>query len=153
MRFVGFTRSVLSLHLSLRRCGGSEIKMKSIVLACAALFCATAANADEVWTCSYEPLSSQSVTAEPKFLRFRLSPDGLIETTHGDHYRIVENNDYGLIATLPIATIKPGQNVPTVGAATVAINWGTQEFWLAKGSPGQLDPDIHPPVHGKCLKD
>jgi hypothetical protein len=153
MRFIGFFRSVLSLHLSLSTCAGAEIKMKSLALAYAALFCATAANAEEVWTCSYAPLSSQSVSAEPKFLRFQLSPDGLIETTHGDHYRIVENNDYGLIATLPISTIEPGQNVPTVGAAIVVINRGTQEFWLAKGSPGQFDPDIHPPVHGKCLKD
>jgi hypothetical protein len=152
MGFIGFAHSILSRSLSLSTCAGAEIMMKSLALACAVLFFATAANANEVWTCSYAPLSSQSVTAEPKFLRFELSPDGLIETTHGDHYRVVENNVYGLIATLPISTIEQGKNTPTVGATTVVINRGTQEFWLAKGYPGQLDPDIHPPVHGKCLK-
>lgn len=127
--------------------------MKSLALACVALCCATIANAEEMWTCSYAPLSSQSVTTDPKFLRFQLSPDGLVETTQAHHFQIVENNDYGLIATRPISTIEQGQSTPTVGATTVVINRGTQEFWLAKGSPGQFDPAIDPPIHGRCLKN
>jgi hypothetical protein len=121
--------------------------MRSLIISLLLTFiCATSASA-EGWTCTY--LFSSGV--QPTLIQFELSPPDLINTKLHEHYRILQNNDYGLVAVSSIAEIEQGKQQPTVGAATVVIDKGTGEFWLATAIAGQPS-DVNQPVHGTCLK-
>jgi len=126
--------------------------MKYLIVAITLLACATSARAadrwTERWTCTYPDL-----VAKPVSLSFELSPPELVETSvFHEHYRILENNDYGVVAVSSISKIELGHTQPTVGATTVVINKGTGEFWLAPAISGQ--PAImNQPVRGNCLKN
>jgi hypothetical protein len=56
-----------------------------------------------------------------KHQRRGLVPD-LIDTSSQDHYRILQNNDYGLVATLAVSGFQEGQKDPAVGAVSIVIN-------------------------------
>jgi hypothetical protein len=60
------------------------------------------------------------VTKSPRNL---LTPAG-----QGTHYRILQNNDYGLVATFSVSGIIDGAKDPYVGATSVLINKMTGEF-------------------------
>jgi hypothetical protein len=102
-----------------------------VVLAISATSVA-AAPAQEAWNCNYSgPLSTG-----PTAIRFQISGERLIEGQFRDGYRIVQNNEYGLIATLAISQAEKDQQQPTVGAVTVVINKGTGSFGLPRSWPG-----------------
>ena len=126
--------------------------MKYLVVAITLLACETLARAadrwTERWTCTYADL-----VAKPVLLSFELSPPELVETSvFHEHYRILQNNDYGVVAVASISKIEQGHALPTVGATTVVINKGTGEFWLATAIAGQ-PAAMNQPVHGNCLKN
>jgi hypothetical protein len=126
--------------------------MKYLIVAITLLACANPARAverwEEYWTCTYADAS-----AKPVSLNFELSPPELVETASFHvHYRILQNNDYGVVAASSISEIEPGHTQPTVGAVTVVINKGTGEFWLATTIAGQ-SAAAHQPVHGNCRKN
>jgi hypothetical protein len=103
------------------------------------------AHAEEIWTCNYSgPLST-----EPTLIRFQVSGTTLIEAQFQDRYRILENNEYGLVATL--ADSKVEKDHVTVDAFTVVINKGTGEFWLATAIAGAYNTLNHS-VGGICRK-
>ena len=136
--------------------------MKLLIVGLAALACATSAEAAEVWTRSYNYSLIGSETggqSTPMFLRFELSPPDLIQTappflgSHAqDHYRILQNSAYGIVATFSFSEIEAGQKNPTIGAYTVVIDKGSGEFWWSMAIIGQ-PAIVNQPVHGKCLKD
>ena len=125
--------------------------MKYLIVAITLLAYATPAAAErwiERWACTYVDL-----VGKPVLLSFELSPPELVETAlFHEHYRILQNNDYGVVAASSISIIHPGDTQPTVGAVTVVINKGTGEFWLATTIAGQ-PAAAHEPVHGNCLKN
>jgi hypothetical protein len=123
--------------------------MKSLIVAAGVIAYATSAQA-EAWTCSYILDGSK----EPVLHRFELSPPDLIETKYNEHYRVLQNNSYGLVATEAISGIEEGQQKATVGAHTVVINKETGEFrWhmLITGTSTAYDA-LNTPVKGKCIK-
>lgn len=126
--------------------------MKYLIVAITFLACANPARAaerwEEHWTCTYADDG-----AKPVSLSFELSPPELVETAlFHEHYRILQNNDYGVVAASSISIIQPGDTQPTVGVVTVIINKGTGEFWLATTIAGQ-SAAAHQPVHGNCRKN
>jgi hypothetical protein len=69
-----------------------------------------------------------------------------------DGYRILRNNEYGLVAAFAIAQIEKDQQQPTVGAFTVVIDKGTGEVWLSTIMAGQSSV-VNQSVNGTCLRD
>ena len=120
---------------------------KSLLFALGLLACATSAEAAEVWTCTY--------TDEGSLVRFAVSPPDLIDGNTHEHYRILQNNDYGLVATLSVSGIQEWQkagNSPAVGAVSIVVNKGTGEFWWNNTFAGAA-PIPNGSAHGQCLKD
>jgi hypothetical protein len=70
------------------------------------------------------------------------------------HYRLLQNNEYGLVATYAFSRIENGQVKPTVGASTIIINKATEEFRWEEAATG-YDPwqGLNAPVKGKCIED
>jgi hypothetical protein len=135
--------------------------MRLAIAAAAFLTLATSAEA-ETWTCSYTHywtpyVGQQSAPKSPTFLRFELSPPDLIDTSPsplvvGRRYRILQNNEYGLVAALSISEIEEGQKDPTVGAVTVMIKKDTGDFWLGVAFLAEKAGPSVSTVQGKCLK-
>lgn len=119
-------------------------KMRYLLVAITLLALSTSARAADSWTCTYTLQNDK-----PEFLHFALSPPDLVETALYGHYRILENNNYGVIAASSISEIKQGEVSPTVGAITVVINKGSGEFWMASAIAG-VDAAVNQPVHGQC---
>jgi hypothetical protein len=90
--------------------------------------------------------------SDPVLTRFEVSPPDLIDAKHHHHYRILQNNDFGLVAASSIAEIEEGQKGPTVGAYTVVINKGTGEFWLGTTIAGQAADAPSPPEKRRAPK-
>jgi hypothetical protein len=129
--------------------------MKSLILAALVLACATPAKAAEVWTCTYTYLVGlvTPTVSDPTLVRFEVSPSGLIETTSRDQYRILQNNEYGLVATVSWSEMQEGLDGAVVGARTLVVNKGTGEFWWSMTAGGGGQPAIVNQLHGTCLKD
>lgn len=83
-------------------------------------------------------------------IRFQVAGTRLIEGQFQDGYRILQNNEYGLVATFAISEVEKDQQQPTVGAFTVVINKGTGEFWLATVMAGQSSA-VNQSVSGTCI--
>jgi hypothetical protein len=119
--------------------------MKLFISAVALFWSATSAMAAEGWTCTYvAPIDNK-----PTVVSYQLSPPYLIDEKFHDQYRILQNNDYGIVAALSISEIEQGHTKPTVGAITVVINKKTGEFWLATTIAGQAAV-VNQPLHGEC---
>lgn len=116
-------------------------------LALLCLLVPASAQASDVWTCTYTVEGS-----EPVLARFEvLPPDVVVEDGENkDHYRILQNNEYGLVATLSVSEWRGG--APSVGAVSIVINKGTGEFWWDNIFAGK--PLIrNGSSHGTCLKN
>jgi hypothetical protein len=87
-------------------------------------------------------------------IRFEVAPPDLVDTSTQEHCRILQNNEFGLVATLSISEIEEGRQSPTVGAVSIAIDKGTGEFWwdttIATSASRVADNGA---ARGKCLKD
>jgi hypothetical protein len=127
--------------------------MRLPIMVLALLSCGTCAEAGEAWTCSYP---SQGVVG---LSRLELAPPDLIDKDTQEHYRILENNAHGLVATQSVSRERPEWNWqwkpgdgPAVGAASVVINKETGEFrwgWMFTGG-GRVPNEM---THGRCRKD
>jgi hypothetical protein len=122
--------------------------MKAFLVTAVLVAGTTGAEASEAWTCSY----SLSADSEPLIIRFEMSPPDLIDTSSQDHYRILQNNDYGLVATLAVSGFQEGQKDPAVGAVSIVINKSTGEFWWDNTFAGTARIP-NGSSHGKCQKD
>ena len=82
--------------------------------------------------------------------RFEVVPPDVIDTGSKEHYRILQNNDYGMVATLGVSKVEADQ--PVVGAASIVINKGTGEFWWNNifAGPARVSNGS---AHGKCRKE
>jgi hypothetical protein len=127
---------------------------KSLVLVAALITFASPAAAIEVWTCTYTYQSRAVVpTQTPRELvRFQVSPPDLIDSAKSEHYRILQNNDYGMVATKSWSEVQNGLKGPVVGARTVVIDEGTGEFWRAMTSVSAQAAMVEQ-INGTCLKD
>ena len=73
---------------------------------------------------------------EPLLHRFLVSRNELIEAKTNERYVLLQNNEYGLIATYAFSGIEDGQVKPRVGATTIIINKATQEFRWEEATTG-----------------
>jgi hypothetical protein len=108
-----------------------------LILAAASLACAASADAADAWTCTY-PFINDRVQSDNAFVRFEIATPDLIQikaptnlvlpTPQGAHYRILQNNDYGLVATFSISGIEEGGMDRYVGALS---KMAALMHWLA----------------------
>jgi hypothetical protein len=128
---------------------------KSLVLVAVLIAFASPAEATEVWTCTYTSQNRAFVPThtDPERVRFEVSPPDLIDTGNHEHYRILQNNDYGLVATTSWSEAQNGLKSPVVGARTVVVDKGTGEFWWAMTSVSGAQVALVYQLNGKCLKD
>jgi hypothetical protein len=137
-------RVLLALHMSL---------FAGMVLALTTI----SAKATDAWTCSYV---LPTLSKDPILRRYELSPPDLIQTKPAapgsDHYHIVQNNDYGLIATQALSEMPSYTNKPLVSASTLVINKSTgdfAEFSVAPGLSIRGEKSLRLEWEGTCLKD
>jgi hypothetical protein len=124
-----------------------------IVVALLFVLAATTAARAEAWTCSYVLEGFK----EAFLHRFLILGNELVEAKTNDRYRLLQNNEYGLVATYAISEIEEGQKKPTVGVIAIIINKTTGEFMWENAILG-YDPSLNSlkldtPVKGKCIKD
>jgi hypothetical protein len=131
------------------------------------LACATSADAAEFWTCPRHGIAIESMK------RFTVSaPDTLDETVKlpaslsvwntaaPDHYRIVQNDDYQLVATR-LVYMMTSEGVSSgekkLAVVTVAINKMTGEYAFADFNVSESDARAEGTMdqveHGRCFKD
>jgi hypothetical protein len=116
--------------------------IKPLLMGLALLACAASAEAAEVWNCTYVHGISEAV-----LVRFEVSPPDLIDTGTQERYRILQNNEHSLIATISISRNQEGQRESAIGALSLEINKATGEFWWKNTFAGVAR------AHGKCRKD
>jgi hypothetical protein len=106
---------------------------------------------EEIWTCTYPGFSQDR---RPVIRRYRQQGEFLVvQDQWREEYRILQNNQFGIVASSSISKIETNQNKtePSIGARTLIINKRTDEFlW----SILYLDePDrVNAPVHGACIR-
>ena len=107
----------------------------------------TAARAGDVWTCTWPGFTDDH---RPVVARFKVQGDYLVEDDPlQGSYRILQNNENALIATLGSAAIPPGREKLTILSRTFLIDKSTGELvWanLALGDPNA----VNKPVRGTC---
>jgi hypothetical protein len=131
------------------------VMTKLLVLVAVTIAFVSPAKAIEVWTCTYTKQTRAVVATntDTELVRFEVSPPDLIDTGNHEHYRILQNNDYGLVATTSWSKVKSGLKSPVVGARTVVVDKGTGEFWWAMTSVSGKVAALAYHISGKCLKD
>jgi hypothetical protein len=110
----------------------------------------TCASADEIWTCTYPGFSQDR---RPVIQRYRQQGD-ILDVDQGswrEEYRMLENNQFGLVASSSISKIEPNQSEPSIGARTIVINKRTGEFLWSNLFLGEPDR-VNSPVHGTCIR-
>ena len=98
--------------------------MTRIIVALVIVFAAVNGAWAEAWTCTY----MMEGLKEPFLQRFLVAGNDLIDPKTTDHYSLLQNNEYGLVATNAFAEILRSEAGPTVGAFTIIINKTTGEF-------------------------
>ena len=128
---------------------------KSLLLVAALIAFASRAEAMEVWSCTYTTLTRAVVPShtDPELVRFEVSPPDLINSANHEQYRILQNNDYGLVATTSWSEVQSGLKSPVVGARTVVVDKGTGEFWWAMTSVSGTQVALAYQINGQCLKE
>jgi hypothetical protein len=116
------------------------VKTLSLTVAIAYCACAGAARADETWICAAQGTGKD---ATPSMTRYRvqgdiLKSDGWEEFINGAPYRIVENNQYGLVAVAPVAgPAKEQEKQAEIGAVTILIDKITGHFSSVRARLGR----------------
>ena len=137
--------------------------IRAFLVTAVVVACATPADAAEIWTCPRHGSAIESMK------RFTVSaPDTLNETdifprsgqTGPDHYRIVQNDGYQLVATrLLYMMTREGvaSGVQKLAIVTVAINKMTGEYAFAdfnvSESDARADGTVDSVEHGQCFKE
>jgi hypothetical protein len=126
--------------------------MTALAISSAALcWSCSPVRAAEVWTCTYPGFSRDQRPAGPVIARYREADGFLIEEEFQTKYRILESNQYGVIAVWSISEIEPSNERPSIGAMTIVINKATGEYLRSNTILDQPDK-VNGPTHGKCLR-
>jgi hypothetical protein len=129
--------------------GGGGLGVRIIAALVFVVAAASKAQA-EAWTCT----GVMEGLKEAFLRRFVVLKTEVIEAKTNEHYWLLQNNEYGLIATSSISEIEQGQDKPTVGASTIVIDKTTNEFrWetIIMGVAPLVGANT--PVRGKCIGD
>jgi hypothetical protein len=110
------------------------------------LTCGLSASAAETWTCSYKDFSDDRRTVTERFVEI----DGyMVQAKYGTKYRILENNEHGLVAVWSTSWLERG--TPNVGSYTIVISkktgvFLTSETLIGANAIGRVSP-------GTCQKN
>jgi hypothetical protein len=131
------------------RYGSMPISRTALLLACSILgFAVPSIAADQQrWTCTWPGFSADRA---PVIVRFSRDQNDLVESDFGLHYRILQDNDFGLIAVWSIAEIEHGHAEPSIGTMTLVIN--KKSGALVRANALLDEPDaVNQPTHGRCI--
>jgi hypothetical protein len=67
-------------------------------------------------------------------------------------YRLLQNNEYGVVAVSSISEIEKDQVKATIGGTLVVIDKATGEFWWSTTMAHPPLVGLNQPVQGKCQK-
>jgi hypothetical protein len=105
-----------------------------------------AAFAQSVWTCTFQGYGNDN---KPVIKRFRVvGADVVVDDQFQQHYQIVQNNAYGLVAEWSISAIEPDNHSPSVGEFLIVINKQTNEFKAVTVTMGEQN---YAPRVGTCI--
>jgi hypothetical protein len=104
------------------------------------------AMADENWVCTYQ---NPSDIQKPLIARYVIKNGELVGNKANDSYRILQNTQYGIVATSSISDFDPSQGVVTIGASTVLINKKTGDAIVIISMLGEASSEH---IRGKCTK-
>jgi hypothetical protein len=105
-----------------------------------------AAFAQTVWTCTWA--AGYGTGSKPVISRFRVVGGEVVDDKWQQHYRILQDNTYSLVAAWSISEIEPHNRRPSVGAFIIVIDKQTNEFKVV--SVGIREPDYAPST-GTCI--
>src|SRR5215471_1254807 len=97
----------------------------SVLLWLASLSVLESVQAADVWICTYPGFTADR---RPVIVRFKEQDGFMVEEEFGTKYRILENNEYGVVATWSISLIEPGHATPSIGSMTFLIKKKTGDF-------------------------
>jgi hypothetical protein len=122
--------------------------MKSLLcLLMIALAIPLAARAQDIWTCTWPGFSPDH---RPVLTRFKVQGDFLIEDDPiQESYRILQNNEYAIIATMAIAAIPPGNSKLRILSRTFVIDKSNGDLLWSNLTLGEPD-SANKPIHGTC---
>jgi len=105
---------------------------------------AFAQKAASSWVCSYNGFGPDNKVVIVDFL---IDRDYLIGS-FGQRFKILENNEVGLVAAWSIATIEENRNDPSLGAMIISINKKTGEFRRSNALFSSQDSAVR---YGRCV--
>lgn len=104
-----------------------------------------ASQASESWLCVWgDPNESDN-----RGFGYTLEDDALIVDQTGDVFHILQNNQFGIVASGSISEFVPIRKKAVIGFFSIAINKSTGDAVQADGVIGDSNPGI---LHGKCTK-
>ena len=111
-----------------------------------------AAFADQSWVCSYT-----NVDQTPIITKYVLH-DGFLtdDTKDGLQYKVLQNNEYSIIATYSVSEIKPGHTEPSIGATTVIIGKKKLHYIVMHSPTGNNEnfmPGGGQTANGDCIEN
>jgi hypothetical protein len=83
------------------------------------ILCLPANAAGESWVCAYPGYSADNRTV---IERFTVDGDFLVEAEFGLRYKILQNNEFSIVAAWSISEIEPNHSEPSIGAFVVIID-------------------------------
>jgi hypothetical protein len=104
--------------------------------------------AEEVWTCTYPGFSQDR---RPVIARYREKDEFLVDDEWNQQYRIMQNNQFGIVASWSISTIERNNSSPSIGARTIVIDKRSGELLWSNTLLGEPDK-VNEPVHGNCIR-
>jgi hypothetical protein len=115
-------------------------------------FIPCAALADQSWVCSYTDFNQT-----PIITKYVLSGGVLTDDSKdGLKYKVLQNNEYSIIATYSISEVKPGQMEPSIGATTVIIGKKKLHYIVMHSPMGNNEnfmPGGGQTANGDCIKN
>jgi hypothetical protein len=125
--------------------------MRTLLIGLILLASAPSGEAAETWTCAHVSGDSSDL------YRFEVSPPDVtshIGSLTDLHFRIIRNDEAGLVATGSQSDVQSGET-PILLGWTVVINKSTGGFVFGLLSPTENQSQAITPetLHGKCLKN
>jgi hypothetical protein len=104
-----------------------------------------AAFAQSVWTCTWPGYGNGG---KPVIGRFRVVGNDVVDDEWQLHYKILQNNTYGLVAAWSISEIEPNRRYPSVGTFLIVIDKQTN---VLKTSAVAIGEQNYAPSVGTCI--
>jgi hypothetical protein len=75
----------------------------------------------------------------------------VVHDTWREEYQILQNNQFGIVASMSLSKIERDNTSPSIGARTLVINKRTGEFLWSNLFLDEPD-HVNSPNHGTCIR-